>query len=65
MIGCSEFKHKGEHTIPNSIKTSIAFGSKDDIFARENEITVHNAFTSEFSLHVDLVFPQFIYSPRI
>ena len=65
MIGCSELKHYDEYTSPNYIKTSIALGSKDDIFARENDITVHNTFTSDFSLHTNLVFPRFIYSPRI
>ena len=65
MIGRSEFKRSDEHTTPSSVKTSIACGSKDDIFARENEIAVHNAFTSDFSLHTDLVFAQFIYNPRI
>ena len=60
LIGCSEFKCWDELTTPNSVKTSIAFGSKDNIFARENEITVHNALTSDFNLHTDLVFPRFI-----
>ena len=39
-----------------SASFSIAFDSKDDIFARENEIAILNVvFTSDFSPHSDLV----------
>ena len=38
MIDCSEFKREHEHTNPNFTKTSLALGSKDDVFARENKI---------------------------
>ena len=48
VIGCTEFKRKHECTIPNFIQTSVAFGSKDDIFARYNEIAALNVFTSDF-----------------
>ena len=48
VIRCTEFKRKHECTIPNFIQTSVAFGSKDDFFARDNEIAALNGFTSDF-----------------
>ena len=63
--GCPTRKHWHEHTTLNFLKPSIALGSKDDIFARENEIASLNVFLPDFSLRTDLVFLRFIYSPRI
>ena len=45
------------YPIPNFVETSIALVSKDDTFARENQIAVLNVFISDFSLRTDLIFP--------
>ena len=65
MIGCPAYKHQHELTTPKFLNTSIALGSKADIFAKDNEIAALNIFTSDFSLHTDLFIPWVIYSPRI
>ena len=62
---CPTRKHWHEHTTLNFPKTSIASGSKDDIFDRENEIVSFDVSLPDVSLRTDLVFLRFIYSPRI
>ena len=52
-----------EHT--TLYETSIALGSRDYTFCGGNEKRVLYVFTLDFSLHTDLVSPQFIYSLRI
>ena len=64
-LATQEWQRQHEHTIPNFIETSIALVSKDDIFARDNQIEVLNVFISDFSLRTDLIFPflfSYIYS---
>ena len=58
MIGCPAYKHQHELTTPKFLNTSIALGSKADIFAKDNEIAALNIFTSDFSLHTDLFIYQ-------
>ena len=64
VIGCTVCKRKQQHITLNFIETSIALGSKAVIFAREDEMPALKIFTSDFSLHNDLVIPRFIHSPR-